>query len=60
MVLKPSVCVAQAFFDSIAVRGEDAVGGLTFEEFWEALVRIAVTCYEPEQVLSFAAMMPTK
>ena len=37
--------LAAIFFDSIAVSGVDRVGGLTFEEFWEALVRCGLTYY---------------
>ena len=37
--------LAAIFFDSIAVSGVDRVGGLNFEEFWEALVRCALTYY---------------
>jgi hypothetical protein len=38
----------QLFFDSIGVHCEDAVGGLTFEEFWELLVRVAMLYSDPK------------
>jgi hypothetical protein len=37
--------LAAIFFDSIAVAAVDRVGGLNFEEFWEALVRCSLTYY---------------
>eukprot|EP00518_Triparma_eleuthera_P012962 CAMPEP_0182471218 /NCGR_PEP_ID=MMETSP1319-20130603/19920_1 /TAXON_ID=172717 /ORGANISM="Bolidomonas pacifica, Strain RCC208" /LENGTH=600 /DNA_ID=CAMNT_0024671745 /DNA_START=25 /DNA_END=1824 /DNA_ORIENTATION=- len=39
--LSPSA-LASAFIDSIQVKECDSVGGLTFEEFWETLVRCSL------------------
>jgi myosin heavy subunit len=37
--------LAAIFLDSIMVEESDVVGGLTFEEFWQALVRMALVFY---------------
>eukprot|EP00936_MAST-01D_sp_MAST-1D-sp1_P000342 g342.t1 len=42
-----NVDLASAFLDSIKVELSDRVGGLTFEEFWEALVRCAIRTRPP-------------
>lgn len=42
-----NVDLASAFLDSIKVELSDRVGGLTFEEFWEALVRCAIRMQPP-------------
>ena len=39
--LSPSA-IASTFIDTIKVRECDSVGGLTFEEFWEAIVRCSL------------------
>ena len=39
--------LAMTFYDSIAVRQVDYVGGLSFEEFWETLVRISLQLQLP-------------
>ena len=48
--------LAAIFLDSIRVERVDNVGGLTFEEFWEALVRMALVFYTRRGVENRSAM----
>ena len=52
--------LAAVFLDTIRVQRVDAVGGLTFEEFWEALARLALVFYTRRGVENRAVLTAKK
>ena len=49
-VLLTSVSLADIFLQSLKTHSLDTLGGLTYNEFWEALCRCAVVAYSDKDV----------